>query len=89
NILPGWKLLIQKSATQPPPLTDSPLAVTTSTETPYPTAVPYRTSTPTLTPTVPSVPLGEQVRQNSTVVAALLIALSILLAGIIGFGKRK
>lgn len=89
NILPGWKLLIQKAATQPPAVTDSPLAALTSTATPYPTAVPYRTSTPTLTPTVPSVPLSEQVRQNSTVVAALLIAFSVLLAGIIGFGKRK
>jgi hypothetical protein len=35
------------------------------------------------------VPLGTQIKQNSTVVAALLIAFSILLAGIIGFGKTK
>lgn len=89
TILPGWKLLIQKSATQPPLVIDSPSAVVTSTATPYPTAAPYHTSTPTLIPTVPSVPLSEQVRQNSIIVAALLIAFSVLLAGIIGFGKRK
>jgi len=88
TILPGWKLLIQKAATQPPPVTDSPSAAVVSTSTSYPTTIPYHTSTPTLTPTVPSVPLSEQIKQNSTVVAALLIAFSVLLAGMIGFGKR-
>lgn len=90
NIVPGWKLLIQKAATQPPPVTDTPLTpLGTSTATSYPTAVPFYTSTPTLTVTVPSVPLGQQIKQNSTVVAALLIAFSVLLAGIIGFGRKK
>lgn len=89
NIIPGWKLLIQKAATQPPPVTDSPIALGTVTETKYPTAIPYYTTTPTLTVTTPSVPLGQQIKGNSTVVAALLIAFSILLAGIIGFGRRK
>jgi hypothetical protein len=63
--------------------------VHTPTETQYPTAVPYYTATPTQTPTMQSVPLGQQIRGNSTVVAALLIAFSVLLAGIIGFGKKK
>ena len=89
NIIPGWKLLIQKAATQPPPMTDTPLVVVTPTETKYPTAVPFYTNTPTLTVTVPSVPLGQQIKGNSTVVAALLIAFSVLLAGIIGFGREK
>lgn len=92
NILPGWKLLIQKAATQAPSVTENPLTLFsahTPTETRYPTAIPYHTSTPTLTPTVPSVPLGDQMRQNSTVVAALLIAFSVLLAGIIGFGRKR
>jgi len=89
NIIPGWKLLIQKGATQPPPVTDTPLVVTTSTATLYPTAVPYYTKTPVLTATSPSVPLSQQIKQNSTVVAALLIAFSVLLAGIIGFGRKK
>jgi uncharacterized protein YkwD/LysM repeat protein len=92
NILPGWKLLIQKAATQPSSMTDDPPVVSlvhTPTETQYPTAVPYYTATPTQTPTMQSVPLGQQIRGNSTVVAALLIAFSVLLAGIIGFGKKK
>jgi LysM repeat protein len=89
NILPGWELLIQKAATQPPPVTDTRLVVVTPSETKYPTAVPFYTITPTLTPTVSSMPLGQQIKQNSTVVAALLIAFSVLLAGIIGFGRKK
>lgn len=87
NIIPGWKLLIQKAATQPPPVTDTPPV--TATQTKYPTAIPFYTVTPTVAATVPSVPLGEQIQQNSTVVAALLIAFSVLLAGIIGFGRKK
>ena len=89
NIVPGWKLLIQKAATQPPPVTNSPPVVGTLIDTPYPTSIPFYTATPTVTATVPSVPLGQQVRQNSMVVVALLIAFSVLLAGIIGFGKKK
>jgi LysM repeat protein len=90
TIVPGWKLLIQKAATQPPPVTDTPLtAVATSTATSYPTAIPFYTTTPTITATVPTVPLGTQIKQNSTVVAALLISFSVLLAGIIGFGRKK
>ncbi|HAV76882.1 MAG TPA: hypothetical protein DCX53_05950 [Anaerolineae bacterium] len=89
TISPGWKLLIQKGATQPAPMTDTPSLLVTLTETKYPTAIPYYTSTPTISPTIPTVHLGQQIKQNSTVVAALLIAFSVLLAGIIGFGKKK
>jgi uncharacterized protein YkwD/LysM repeat protein len=92
NIVPGWKLLIQKAATQPPPMTDTPLgAVTgsTSTATTYPTAIPFHTTTPTVTATVQMESLGQQIKQNKTVGVALLIAFSVLLAGIIGFGKKK
>jgi len=89
NIVPGWKLLIQKGATQPAPVTDTPLVSTTSTGTLYPTSAPYYTKTPIVTATQPSVPLSQQLKQNSTVVAALLIAFSVLLAGIIGFGRKK
>lgn len=89
NILPGWKLLIQKTATQPAAEPASPMAGLTPTGTKYPTAIPYHTATPTLTPPVPAVPLGQQIKGNSTVVAALLIAFSVLLAGIIGFGRKK
>ncbi len=89
NIVPGWKLLIQKSATQPPPVMDAPLDAVTPTETKYPTAIPFYTKTPTIVATVPSESLGQQIKGNSTVVAALLTAFSILLAGIIGFGTKK
>ena len=92
TISPGWKLLIQKGATQPPPITGTPptsVAEKTSIATSYPTAIPFHTSTPTVTVTVPSMPISQQIKQNSTVVAALLIAFSILLAGIIGFGRKK
>jgi uncharacterized protein YkwD len=89
TIVPGWKLLIQKAATQPAPVTDTPLSRFTPTETPYPTAIPYHSPTPSPTATVAKVPLGEQIKQNRMVVAALLIAFSVLLAGIIGFGRRK
>lgn len=89
NIIPGWKLLVQKAATQPPPVTDTPLVVRTSTARLYPTSVPYYTITPKVTAILPSVPVSQVIKQNSTVVAALLIAFSVLLAGIIGFGRKK
>ncbi len=89
NIIPGWKLLIQKGATQPAPMADTPLLSINPTQTGYPTSAPYYTSTPSPTATVPSVPVSQVIKQNSTVVAALLIAFSVLLAGIIGFGKKK
>ena len=89
NILPGWKLLIQKAATQPAPVPVSSLPDVTPTGTKYPTAIPYHTATPTLTPTTPTIPLGQQIKGNSTVVTALVIAFSVLLAGLIGFGRKK
>jgi hypothetical protein len=89
TIVPGWKLLIQKAATQPAPVTETSLSQFTPTETPYPTAIPYHSPTPSPTPTEVIVPLGEQIKQNRMVVAALLIAFSVLLAGIIGFGRKK
>jgi len=89
TVLPGWKLLILKGATQPAPMTDTPLSLDTPTETKFPTAIPFYTATQTVTATLPTVSLGQQINGNSTVVAALLIAFSVLLAGIIGFGKGK
>ena len=92
NILPGWKLLIQKAATQPPPVTDTQsvsVAMGTPTEPKYPTAIPFYTKTPTVTATVQSISLGQQIKGNNTVVAALLISFSVLLAGIIGFGRKR
>ena len=90
SIVVGWKLLIAKGATQPPPVTDTPPApLVTSTATPYPTAAPFHTVTPSLTPTVPTVPPNEFVKQNSTVIVGLLIAFSVLSAAVIGFSRKR
>ncbi len=72
TIVPGWTLLIQKGATQPAPMTDAPSSLN-PTQTRYPTSIPYYTSTPSPTATIPSVPIGQVIKQNSTVVVALLI----------------
>jgi LysM repeat protein len=88
-IAPGWKLLIQKGATQPAPPTPTHFV---SEATPMPT-VP---STPTaMTSPIESPPSANdtdvfaELGQNRTVVAALIISLSVLVAGMIGFGRKK
>ena len=92
NIMVGWKLLIQKGATQPPPATNTSLptiAGMTSTSTKFPTSAPYHSPAPSVPATIPSVPAGQFVKQNSTIVVALLIAFSVLVAGLVGFGRKK
>jgi hypothetical protein len=37
----------------------------------------------------PAVDAGQFIRQNSMVVVALVISFSVLVAGIVGFGKKK
>jgi LysM repeat protein len=88
-IAPGWKLLIQKGATQPAPPTSTHF-ISEATRTP---AVP---STPTaMTSAIESPPSASgtnvfaELGQNSTVVAALIISLSVLVAGLIGFGRKR
>jgi len=88
NIAQGWKLLIQKAATQPVSVTDSPVDSGTPTLTSYPTAIPFNTTTPTTTPVLQPVSLEEEIGNNQPVLAALLIAFSVLLAGLMGFGKK-
>lgn len=88
TVVPGWKLLIVKGATQPVPVTATPLAFEpVKQDLSTPTA--WLTSTPTPTPTAPPADIGKFVRQNSLVVVALVISLSVLIAGIAGFGKKK
>jgi len=92
TIIVGWKLLIQKGATQPPPVTDTPLvmvSLNTSTATKFPTSVPYHSPTPSATATVSSLPASQFVKQNSMTVAGLLIAFSVLAAAVVGFSKKK
>ncbi len=92
TIVPGWKLLIQKGATQPPPVTDTPRVTPsgiTSTATLFPTSIPYHSPTPSITPTIPTVPAGQFVKQNSTIIVGLLIAFSVLVAAVVGFNRKK
>jgi LysM repeat protein len=88
TILAGWKLLIQKAATQPAPATAT-VATFDATRTPYPTSVPFHTPTATTTVPVVSVQADQFVKQNSTVVVALLISFSILVAGLTGFKGKN
>lgn len=89
TLVPGWKLLIQKAATQPV------AAVSTSmTQASYPTATPYAFATWTATTSVTPKPneaamLGESLGRNKFVVVALIISFSVLVAGIVGFGRKS
>jgi LysM repeat protein len=88
TVFQGWRLLVKKGATQPvPSMTVQAAAMVAIREntTPSPTV----TLMPTREEIQPSYAAGNFLRQNSAVVVALLISFSILVAGIVGFGKRK
>lgn len=85
-VVPGWTLLVVKGATQPVP-TVFPAFEEIKQE--FLTPTPWLTSTPSATQTAPPVDAGQFVRENSTVVAALLISFSVLIAAIVGFGRKK
>jgi hypothetical protein len=87
TVVQGWTLLVQKGATQPAPLTVSPPSPEVAVRMPT-TPTPWLTVSPTLSPTA-SFQIPVFVRQNSTVVAALLISFSVLVAGIMGFGRKN
>lgn len=89
TIAPGWKLLIQKAATQPAPVTP-----TLNASSPTQTSTPYVLPTWTPTPSATSTPdeatiLVQGMGENKVVVAVLLISFSVLIAGVIGFGRKK
>jgi LysM repeat protein len=89
TIVPGWKLLIQKAATQPAAPTPTFILLE-----PYKTQTPLPISTWTATSTSTSAPddtkvLMESFVQNKLVVVALIISFSVLVAGVVGFGKKK
>jgi uncharacterized protein YkwD/LysM repeat protein len=89
TVVPGWKLLIQKGATQPaPPTPTFILPALDKTQTPFPTPTLYRLPTSTPTPDDAKV-LVASFGQNKMVVVALIISFSVLVAGVIGFGKKK
>jgi LysM repeat protein len=88
TIVPGWTLLIQKGATQPAAFAaTSPTAATIRRD--FPTPTPRPIYTPATTEIAPAIDASKFIRQNSTVVVALVISFSVLVAGIVGFGKRK
>jgi uncharacterized protein YkwD/LysM repeat protein len=88
TVVQGWKLLVQKSATQPILVTGTQPSTEAATRA-FPTPTPRLTETPPPTTAISSPEIGFLVRQNSTLVAALLISSSVLVAGIVGFGRRK
>lgn len=89
TVVPGWKLLVQKDATQPAPST---LTLIAGSEVQAQTPTPAWTMTPAPTPTQArnemSV-LGQSLAANKLVVVALIISFSVLVAGVVGFRKRK
>jgi spore germination protein YaaH len=87
TVIQGWKLLVLKGATQPAPVTATPTAGVVAVRelsTPVPTMTAILAQE-----TLPPFDTGYLLRQNSMVVVALLISFSVLVAGIVGFGKKK
>ena len=91
TVVPGWKLLIEKGATQPAPSTATSIVLAPDkTQTPPPTPTLYSYHLPTATPTPDDTKvLVQSLGQNKMVVAALIISFSVLVAGVVGFGKKK
>jgi hypothetical protein len=87
TVLPGWKLLVQKGATQPPP-SSATFILTPQNQTATPS--PAWTPTPIFTPAPDEMSmLAQSFKANKVVVAALIVSLSVLIATIVGFGKKK
>ncbi len=87
TVIPGWKLLVQKGATQPAlPTVTFTSSFQNQSATPSPARTPIPTSTPA--PDEMSV-LARSLGANKLVVVALIVSLSVLVAGIVGFGKKK
>ena len=87
TVVPGWKLLVQKGATQPAP--PSPTYITSS-ETQFATLTPVWTATPTVTPARNEMSIiGQSLGANKVVVVSLIVSFSVLVAGIVGFRKKK
>ena len=88
TIIPGWKLLIQKSATQPALVTQI-LPARDMTEQRDLRATPSSTPTHFMTATSTPIILGQFARQNNMVIAAFLLSFSILFAGMISWVRKK
>ena len=86
TVVPGWELLVQKGATQPVPSSLPSSTIEALQQLPF-TPTPKLTST--ATESAATTATGQFLRENSTVVVAFVISFSVLVAGIMGFGKRK
>jgi LysM repeat protein len=87
TVVPGWKLLVQKGATQPAPPT--PTFITSpQRELISPTHVSIATLTFTPEPNAMSI-FARSLGANKLVVAALIVSFSVLVAGIFGFRSKK
>ena len=88
TVIQGWKLLVKKGATQP-----VPSIVTQAAEAAFLGEISTPSPTVTLTPVVEEMVIpfnaGNFLKENSTIVVALLISFSILVAGIVGFGRKS
>lgn len=87
TVVPGWKLLVQKGATQPAPPTPTWIA---GSEAQAMTPTPAWTATPAQSPTANEMSmLSQSMGSNQLVVVSLIISFSVLVAGVIGFRKKK
>lgn len=87
TVVPGWTLLVQKGATQPAPPTVTFIANAAAQT---PTSLSTATLTPTVTPARNEMSvLGQSLAANKLVVVALIISFSVLVAGVVGFRKKK
>lgn len=87
TVVQGWKLLVQKGATQQPPPTPTVVFnLQDLTATPGPELTP----SPNATPATNEVSvLAQSLGANRMVVAALIVSFSVLVAAIVGFQKKK
>lgn len=87
TVVPGWKLLVQKGATQPaPPTATLLLSPQSLAHTPTPARSP--TVMTTSAPNEMSM-LTQSLTENKLVIVALIVSFSILVGGIVGFGRPK
>lgn len=87
TVVPGWKLLVQKGATQPaPPTPTLPGSLVSQAATPTPAWTITPVSTPA--PNEMSI-LAQSLGANKLVVVSMIVSFSVLVAGIVGFRQKK
>jgi LysM repeat protein len=87
TVVSGWKLLVKKGATQPA-LPTSTFILNLQNQAASPTVTLTPTATFTPAPNEMSM-LTESLAENKIVVAAMIVSLAVLVAAIVGFGKKK